>query len=286
MKKIVVISGSPRKNGNTMSIVKIIEKIIKTLDERIEFKYLHLIDMDLKWCRGCWRIYCLKKGGTSCPLKDDSLAIKKELDSADALIFASPCYGHLPSALFANFTNRFMYLDHLPEYIGTPALIVATTETDGATRVTNYINTMFALPWGCDVTGKLAVNHTFFKTNEKYHEKIMKRINIVSNHFYKTIVDQKTKPPSLMQYLCFLYNRDEAILYKDILTGRYQFWENRKWFKSVYYYDTKIYLHHRVIGYLVLLAMNTYARRGIGKNYKKRLTDYYRTKENPDQVSA
>lgn len=111
MKKVLVISGSPRKRGNTMGIVKTLESLMKKEDQNVEFKYLHLIDKELKWCRGCWRLNCLNKGGTSCPLNDDSKEIKTELDSADGLIFATTCYGHLPSALFANFTTRFMYLD-------------------------------------------------------------------------------------------------------------------------------------------------------------------------------
>jgi multimeric flavodoxin WrbA len=275
MKKVLIISGSPRKRGNTMRIVKILENLMKKEDQNVEFKYLHLIDKELKWCRGCWRLNCLNKGGTSCPLNDDSKEIKAELDSADGLIFATPCYGHLPSALFANFTNRFMYLDHLPEYIGLPTLIIVTAETDGASRAANYIDTMFALPWGCNVAGKLAVKHTFFKTNEGYHKKVMKQIGQLTGSFYQMLPGSRNDEPTLRQYLCFLYNREESLLYEKVLPGRYEFWESRGWTKSSYYYDTNIKLHHRVIGQLFIIALNLYAKRGIGKNHQLRLADYY-----------
>jgi len=83
MKKVLIISGSPRKRGNTMRIVKILENLMKKEDQNVEFKYLHLIDKELKWCRGCWRLNCLNKGGTSCPLNDDSKEIK-----ADSLLWS------------------------------------------------------------------------------------------------------------------------------------------------------------------------------------------------------
>ncbi len=81
-----------------MGIVRTLEDLIKEKDENVEFKYLYLINKQLKWCRGC--LNCLKKGGNFCPLKDDSAAIKEEIDSADGLIFASPCYAHQVSAIF------------------------------------------------------------------------------------------------------------------------------------------------------------------------------------------
>ncbi len=80
MKKVLVISGSPRKRGNTISIVNMLESLIKKEDENVAFNNLYLIDKQLKWCRGCWHLNCLNKGGIYCLLKDDSVAIKKEID--------------------------------------------------------------------------------------------------------------------------------------------------------------------------------------------------------------
>ncbi len=274
MKKVLVISGSPRKKGNTMGVVKTLEDLIKEKDENVEFKYLYLIDKQLKWCRGCFN--CLKKNGTFCPLKDDSAAIKEEIDSADGLIFASPCYAHQVSAIFKNFMDRFMYLDHLPEYIDIPALVIVTTETDGATRVAKYINTMHALPWGCNVVGKIGICHTFYKTNVKYHNKVAKRLGRIEDRFLHALKTEEPNKPTLMQYLCFIYNKDETLLYEEIMPGRYKFWEIRGWMQNSYYYDTKIPFHYRVLGRLVSLVLNSYAKNGIGKNHRHRLLKYYK----------
>lgn len=275
MKKVLVISGSPRKNGNTMSIVKEIEEKIGDMDESLEFTYLHLIDKELRWCRGCLR--CMEKGGSFCPLqKDDGPSIKDEIDRSDGLILATPGYAHQVSGLFKNFMDRFMYLDHLPEHIGYPALVIATDETDGALSVAKYINFYHARICGYNVAGILGIHYTFYQTNQRYRKRMMKRIDAISRRFYLELTSDVYRRPSLMQYLCFLYNRDETKLYEKVFPGRYGFWEERGWLGSNYYYNTQILLHHRAIGFLVSRLLNLYAKGNIGRCYRSRLIEYWR----------
>ncbi len=106
------------------------------------------------------------------------------------------------------------------------------TITDGATGVAKYINTMHALPWGLNVVGKIGVFHTFYKTNEKYHNVITERLGKIKDRFLHALKTEEPGKPALMQYLCFLYNRDETKLYREVLPGRYQFWENKGWMQS------------------------------------------------------
>ena len=81
-----------------------------------------------------------------------------------------------------------------------------------------------------------------------------------------------------MQYLCFLYNKDETILYQEVLPGRYKFWLNKGWLQRSYYYDVKIPLQYRFTGLLVSMTLNSYAKKGIGKNHRCRLAKYYKEK--------
>lgn len=270
-KKILVISGSPRKKGNTLNIVKIIKNRMMEIDYSIEFNYLYLKDKDLKWCIGC--LNCLRWGGDFCPHKDDAREIKDKLYEADGLIFASPCYTHQVSAMFKNFMDRFMYLDHLPEFIGVPALIVSTAETDGPTAVTKYINNMFAIWWGCYTVAKVGIPYTAFNLNKKYQEKVLKRLNAISNNFCKALNDKTSKRPSLLQYLSFLWNKNETLLYWNVFPGRYKFWKQRGWIESNYYYDTKISILHRLVGMVSFGFLKIYARMMLGKKYQKRLNE-------------
>jgi multimeric flavodoxin WrbA len=65
MKKVVVVSGSPRPKGNTYKIIKEIEGEM-TRDNDVSFEYLSLKRLNLAYCKGCLR--CMKKGEAFLPV--------------------------------------------------------------------------------------------------------------------------------------------------------------------------------------------------------------------------
>lgn len=86
MKKIVALMGSPRKNGNTATII---DEILKgARDAGAEASLFHLIDMNIKPCVACY--YCRKNEG--CSIKDDMQAVYEAIKNADAVIMGSPVY--------------------------------------------------------------------------------------------------------------------------------------------------------------------------------------------------
>ena len=117
MKKVFVISGSPRKNGDTSKLVREIEA--QTAKSDIEFEYIFLREHNLEFCRGC--MLCMKKGEDKCPIKDDAPAIRNKILSADGMIFCSPVYEHQVTALLKNFFDRFVFLMHRPVFHQKPA---------------------------------------------------------------------------------------------------------------------------------------------------------------------
>ena len=158
MKKIVVVSGSPRKSGNTMNMVKIVEEEMKQLNGLVEFEYIYLIEKNLKYCIGCSK--CLTEGGHNCPLKDDKDEILEKMLKTDGLIFASPGYAAMVSGLFKNFIDRFMYQDHIPEFIGKPTLIISTSGGDGVMGAPKYMANMSFYWWGCTIVDIMQLLHT------------------------------------------------------------------------------------------------------------------------------
>jgi multimeric flavodoxin WrbA len=252
MKKIVVISGSPRKKGYTMSIVKIIEDMMKKVDESIEFKYVYLRDKDLKFCLGCMN--CLKVGGNACPRKDDASMILEEMHSADGLIFASPGYSHQVSGLYKNFMDRFMYLDHLPEFVGVPALVVSTVGGDGAGVIPKYMANMGITWWGCEIVGQMGIPFLYFEMSNKYHKKMMKKIETTAVDFYNELNNNIEGCP-----------------------GRYKFWKSRGWIEADYYYDTKVKLIYKIICSLIINYFVMMLKMDLGKDYKEKIAEWTKT---------
>lgn len=87
-KKIIVLNGSPRSNGNTSALVKEFTKGAEETGNTVTSFLLH--DMEIRGCKGCW------KGGKNpespCTTKDDMDKIYPAYQEADIVVLASPLY--------------------------------------------------------------------------------------------------------------------------------------------------------------------------------------------------
>lgn len=87
MKKIVVLNGSPRKQGTTAALA---EEITKTAAEQgAEIKSYYLNGMNIKGCQSC---YACKGEEHRCILQDDMQELYDEIAAASGIIFATPVY--------------------------------------------------------------------------------------------------------------------------------------------------------------------------------------------------
>lgn len=85
MAKILILNGSPRKNGTTASLVKAFRDGAEKSGN--EVKELYVPGMTIKGCLACEA--CQKNGGT-CVQKDDMLIVNEAFLWADVIVFASP----------------------------------------------------------------------------------------------------------------------------------------------------------------------------------------------------
>jgi len=86
MKKLVAFVGSPRKNGNTATLVD--EVIRGAQDAGTKTTLFNLYDAKIKPCQGC--LVCRKTG--YCTLQDDFQNIFEHIIEADVVVFGSPVY--------------------------------------------------------------------------------------------------------------------------------------------------------------------------------------------------
>lgn len=87
--KVVGINGSPRKNGNTSSMIKAVFNELKK--EGIETEMINIALKPLKGCKGCLK--CAKNLNQRCVFNDDIVneCIAK-MAAADGIILGSPTY--------------------------------------------------------------------------------------------------------------------------------------------------------------------------------------------------
>lgn len=96
-KKILILSGSGRKNGNTQSLAEAFARKCRKEGHRVTI--LELSEFQIKHCLSC--DYCKKYSGI-CIQNDDMWQIAKIIRECEVLIFATPVYyGGMSSRLKA-----------------------------------------------------------------------------------------------------------------------------------------------------------------------------------------
>lgn len=85
--KILILCGSPHKNGTTNALA---EALISGIDQsRHEVEKIQLAEKKIAPCLGCE--YCKRNDG-ACVQKDDMAALLPSVLAADVIVFVSPIY--------------------------------------------------------------------------------------------------------------------------------------------------------------------------------------------------
>ena len=87
MKKVLILSGSPRKGGNSDTLCDEFMRGAKEAGNEVE--KIRVSEKKIAYCRGCY--YCQKSGGV-CAIKDDMAEILQKMIDADVIVLASPVY--------------------------------------------------------------------------------------------------------------------------------------------------------------------------------------------------
>ena len=93
-KKVVILLGSPRKDGNTAALAERIAEGAAGAGADVET--VCLADLDIAPCTGCEG--CHKPGADGCVIKDDMQDLYPKLAGAASIVYASPVYWFTVSA--------------------------------------------------------------------------------------------------------------------------------------------------------------------------------------------
>ncbi len=127
-KKVLIISSSLRKGGNSEMLAKEFEKGALKADNKVEI--VSLRDKSIGFCRGC--LACLKLG--KCVIGDDAVEIAEKIKSADVLVFATPVYYYSVSGQLKTMLDRANPL-YDSDYRFTDVYLLAAAAEDEKTTV-------------------------------------------------------------------------------------------------------------------------------------------------------
>lgn len=119
-KKIVAVLGTYRRGGISDQIVDAVLKAAR--DKGAETEKIFLLDKRIEFCRNC-RSCCKTPPGESrglCVHKDDMDGLLAKIDSADALVLASPINFYTVTAIMKRFVERLIVYSYWPWEQGMP----------------------------------------------------------------------------------------------------------------------------------------------------------------------
>lgn len=181
--KVMLINGSPRKNGATGTVLRKMGEML-LLHKDVEIDFIHLVDLKMDYCKGCE--VCYKTG--KCMIKDDAEALALRMRNVDAVIVGSPTYAGNVSGLMKTFIDRghFVIEQALTHKY---TVIVATGENYGKRDVVKILRKLVLCSGGRNC-GSLALNVEFQK-GIKIDDKLKRKIKGISEKLYQSVRRKK-----------------------------------------------------------------------------------------------
>ncbi|WP_320938578.1 flavodoxin family protein [Enterocloster lavalensis] len=126
-KKIVVITGSPRKNGNSFAMTDAFIQVAEAKGQQVT-----RFDAAMKNVGGCHACETCFKTGKACSFDDDFNTIAPAIQAADAVVFTTPVYWYsIPAQIKGVIDKLFSFVVAGKDIAGKEcAMIVCCEEED------------------------------------------------------------------------------------------------------------------------------------------------------------
>ena len=240
--KVTAFVGSARKKHTYNTCEMLLEKLKSFGNIETEIVCLH--NFNLQVCKGC--IACLDRGEEYCPLNDDRDILINKMKDSDGVIFATPNYSFNVSALMKLFLDRLAYFGHRPEYFGKTFTSVVVQGIFGGEKIVKYLDFLGNAIGYNVVKGSLIKSlEPMTETNQKKNEIAIEK---QAKKFYKQLIKNEFKNPSLLELFIFRMSRSSIKTMLDENYRDYVYFKKNGWFDSDFYYPVKINMLEKMFG--------------------------------------
>ncbi len=136
--KVLMINGSPRKNGNTALALAEMENVF--ISEGIETKIVHIGNQDIRGCMACGS--CSKTG--RCVFNDVVNELSAKFEESDGLVIGAPVYYGSANASLIAAMQRLFYSSPFDKTMKVGAAIAAARR-GGLTAAFDEMNKFFTI---------------------------------------------------------------------------------------------------------------------------------------------
>jgi multimeric flavodoxin WrbA len=116
-RKILILSGSPKKNGNTAALVEWFTDGAVSKGARVEVIHAASLKFKFSGCTSCRS--CQKQDAYECVIEDDANLALRKMASADVIVMATPLYFFAASAQLKVIIDRMFSLYKWDNAVGT-----------------------------------------------------------------------------------------------------------------------------------------------------------------------
>lgn len=136
--KVLLINGSPKKNGNTFIALSEVQKTLEA--EGIETALIHIGHKDIHGCIACNR--CAETG--KCAFNDIVNEVADKFKKADGIVVGSPVYYASPNGTLLSFLDRLFYSSPFDKSMKVGAAVTVARRS-GTTATFDVLNKYFTI---------------------------------------------------------------------------------------------------------------------------------------------
>jgi len=136
--KVILINGSPNKEGCTFTALSIVEEELNAAG--IETQMFQLGREAIAGCRDCR--HCFEHG--ACAIGDIVNAFTALAEKADGFVFGSPVHYAAAGGGITAFMDRVFFSARRREFRGKPAAAVVSCRRGGSTAALDQLNKYFS----------------------------------------------------------------------------------------------------------------------------------------------
>jgi multimeric flavodoxin WrbA len=201
-----------------------------------EYEYLFLKEANLKTCLGCH--LCLTKGEQYCPLKDDRDAIIAKIESADAVILASPNHTMNVNWLMKNFIDRLSYLMHRPRFFDQRFMILITSGSYMGIKAA--IKALSPIASGGKIISRLGVMNSPGMNDSKIRKE-EKKVSVEAKRFAEAMQKKHEFVASLKNMLWFAAFKATSSFNAEDFPADFEYYQSKQFFMK-----TKLNIFQRI----------------------------------------
>ena len=136
--KVLLVNGSPHKEGCTFTALSEIAKTLK--EEGVESEIYWIGTKPIAGCIGCRK--CFERG--KCVFDDGVNEIGARMDEFDGFVFGSPVYYSGPDGQLCAFMDRLFY-SNSPKFVGKVGAAIVNARRSGTTASFERLNQYFLI---------------------------------------------------------------------------------------------------------------------------------------------